>query len=248
MKLYFAGAENKKYAEILMSCGVPILESAFYLRYKHEPNRYKAKEYLLDSGGFTALMQNFKLDLKTYIDYLNKHKVKIAFALDVRDQETTIKNTYDLKKYTDTKIIPVYHDHDYFSSKRNLIEKYCADFDYVSIAGLTRKNFPEPERIKFGNYMFSVTRDKIKVHGLAVTTEKWLYKYPFYSVDSTTYLSVVKFASSREFKDKTKMFDYIVKEKRLGSTLLRQEIKNFVRLEEQITAYWRQRGVTWNEI
>jgi hypothetical protein len=246
MKLYFAAAENSNYAEILKGTTDKILESAFYLKYKEKPNRFGFKDVLLDSGGFTALVKNYNLPLKDYIDYLNKYEVKLAFALDVRDQDITIQNTYDLKKYTNTKIIPVYHDHDYFSSKRDIIEKYCADFDFVSIAGLTRKNYPQEEREKFGNYVFSRTTNKIKVHGLAVTSKRWLYKYPFYSVDSTTWLNIVKYGEARCFKEE-RLFNSVAAKTRNGKHFLKNEIKNFLLLEKEITNYWRIRGIEWND-
>ncbi len=262
MKFYFAGAESVTFSKVLKEQGVArTLESAFYLQYKKTPNILKFNDYLLDSGGYTALMSDLDLDIKTYIDFLNKHKIKVAFTLDVRDVQQTVANTYLLKRETNTKIIPVYHDFDFFDIKhRDLLLKYCGDFDFIGLAGLTRKNFTKADRLTFGDWVFHQTKNKIKVHGLAVTTDFFLNRYPFYSVDSTTWLNCEKFGAGVEFKQRGIRHVTSLKtafNKGLGMRgvenkmfyesrdRMNMSIESFIRNEQFFTDLWAKRGVKW---
>lgn len=262
MKLFFAGAESQKFAQVLIRNGVSaILESAYYLDYKNLPNRFGFADYLLDSGGYTALMKNIPLDLKRYIDFINQYQPKYALALDVPDPMVSLANTYELKKSTQATIIPVYHDFDYFNkSTTYFLEKYCADFDFIAIGGLTRTNFSKENLIEFGNFIFSKTRNKIRVHGLAVTTLNLCLRFPFYSVDSTTWLSCMRFGHILDFKnggivsslgprglakrenreDKKDFTTTMNNDQKLDSN-----VKTFLKMNDHVTDIWKSRGVVW---
>lgn len=246
MRLYFAGSENVAFNNLLKKNNVDsILQSAFYLDYKKKPNEMNFKYALLDSGGFTAIIKNMPIDLKQYIEFINKYEVKLAITLDVPDFNKTIENTYLLKQYTDAKILPVYHDTDFIDkNKRNVIEKYLGDFDYICIAGLNRKLLKNNEKLMMGNYVFSMTKNKIKVHGLAITNQKYNEAWPFYSIDSTTWLSPSIYGRSMIIKN-----DLLLKYRNKTRHYLERinyDITYWLNFEKQITDLWRKRGVNWD--
>jgi len=187
VKLFFAGATSK-FAELLKEQGVKnVLESYYYCKSK-KPLTLDWANLLLDSGGYTARIQNKNIDVKEYANYLNEHKIKLAFNLDTSDVEETLKNQSYLVKNTQTQIIPVYHDNEYYSQKyRELIQDYIRDFEYIALGGVANSNLVRSEKEDLASYVFKYARDKVKVHGLGATSSFFLNNYPWYSVDSTTY-------------------------------------------------------------
>jgi len=264
MKIVFAGAESKLYSGMLKEIGAEnILQSAFYLRYKNQPNEDNFPFYLLDSGGFTARKQKKDIDVRQYIDFLNKYKVKYAFELDVPCMKTTLQNRTLLKTHTDATIIPVYHLSSYLREDyRGLLDDMLADFDYVSLGGMAEGGRTDhKKKEKFFRYVFNKTRDKIKVHGLGVTASDTLKKYPFYSVDSTTWINSVKYGIYVEYKNgivyqmygpktlsskKNRRIDDMKILNRDQNDIIKNNVQSFMKLEKFITDMWTKRGVKWN--
>lgn len=246
MKLFFAGTETLNFGKLLKTHNVEnILQSAYYLEYRKKPNELNFKNALLDSGGFTAIVKNMPIDLKQYIDFINKNDVKLAITLDVPDFNQTVENTYILKQHTNAKILPVYHDSDFIDkAKRNIVEKYIADFDYICIAGLNRKLLKLEEKMMMGNYVFSLTRNKIKVHGLAITNQKYNEAFPFYSIDSTTWLNPSMYGTTKNISN-VALLKYRNKNRHYLERIS-DDISYWLNFEKQITDLWRKRGVNWD--
>lgn len=263
MRLFFAGTEGNSFALILQECGVKnILQSAFFLDYKKPCNELNFPNFLLDSGGFNAITHHEVINIKEYIDYINKYNVKLAISLDDNDFVKSLENLDLLKKYTNAKIIPVYHDSEFINEKdRWHLEKFCEEYNYIAVAGLTRKRLKENERRKMANYVFSITKNKIKIHGLAVTGQKWLKDYPFYSVDSTTWLNggkyggVILYKNGELLRPKSLKIISRRKNKEVKSPLvllsyeerMRHCIKALLQFEDYVTNLWKARGVVWND-
>lgn len=100
--------------------------------------------------------------------------------------------------------------------------------------------------------LFKMTRDKVKVHGFAMTKENLLAKYPFYSADSTTPLSTLMYgnyfrddfhAIRRDQVEKGRMREVThTPERKLKEALLA-----FRAMEEKLTRLWETRGVKWDD-
>lgn len=261
MIIYFAGAESKTLCDVLHQVKVQnILCSAYYMGFKKNPNEHKFKNYVLDSGGFTLRKFKKTVSVQEYIDYLNKWKVPLAFNLDTADVKETLENQRLLVENTDTKIIPIYHISDWTAKKtRHLLEDFCADFDYIAAAGVAVRH---REMVReFYDYIFNITRDKVKVHGLAVTSQQRLADWPWYSVDSTSWISGGKFGTMKTFKagkihsvfgirkcvtNDLPMTDINSAIEMLGPyEMLKVSIKGFLNLEAHTTELWKRRGVIW---
>jgi hypothetical protein len=101
--------------------------------------------------------------------------------------------------------------------------------------------------------IFSITRDKVKIHGFAMTKIHLMEYYPFFSVDSTSPLATVIFGHyiqplmnklSREDVHRLKSIecfhdDYARLERAVVETSITQDY---------ITNLWTLKGVTWNEL
>ena len=166
---------------------------------------HKYKGFLLDSGAF-SMFGGVKVDVKKYvekyIDFINKYKVEHFFELDIYEI-IGVKETEELRKYiekkTKRKTIPVWHIYlgvDYY-------KKLCKEYNFIAIgasgkhdSGWTRKN---PEKLK--KLVQYANSKKVRVHGLGYTNHDGLKEIPFYSVDSTSWLSGNRFGAVYEFKN-----------------------------------------------
>lgn len=251
LKIYFAGTEPKNYRVALKEQGVEsILQSYWSLggggSNPKAPNNKDFDYYLLDSGGYSARIRGIEIDVKAYADYLNKHKIKYAFNLDTNSVPETLRNQKYLEQNTDTYIIPIYHLSDWLDPQhRGLIEKYAEAYPFIAVGGSAGAGGTAENRKKFLNHTFHYTKDKVKVHGLGMTTEWMLMGYPFYSVDSTSWMETARFGSSKVYD---KSLATVRAKKRHYLERLPDEIQHWLKKEQTITDLWKRRGVVWNNV
>lgn len=201
MKVYLAGEHPiKNGTGALEFNNAPyILESFFYLR----DNKWfpllieRLKDFLLDSGAFT-FMSNSKMSsdwdryLHEYAEYINKYDIKHFFELDV-DAILSIKEVErmrtKLEVLTGKKCIPVWHK----SRGKQYWQDMCSEYDYVAIGGMVSGG-PEDLNVQtqhkyFPWFLREARARGSKVHALGYSSMPGLKKYPFYSVDSTSWLA-----------------------------------------------------------
>lgn len=244
--MFFAGAESKLYWPALDNANVDSrLESYFYKvkGAKSEPPYSQCKNFLLDSGGFSARKSGVKIDVRKYAQYLNHYKVKFAFNLDTNDVEETLRNQKFLEIATKSYIIPIYHMSDYLNPKtRDMLNDFLA-YPFIGVARARTGENVHEGIMTFLNYVFSRTGTKTAVHGLAITTDKYLVQYPFFSVDSTTWLNGTKYGTSKVYKCpkqllyRNKRIDYV--------TRCMDDVIHFKETARFATNLWKSRGVTW---
>jgi hypothetical protein len=115
---------------------------------------------------------------------------------------------------------------------------------YIGIGADNYNNF---------NDIFHITKDKIKLHGFALTRREVIEKYPFYSVDSTSPLSTVIFGRySRPILNYVGRDD-IFKRKSIecfhnDDTRLMNAMIEVKQTQDYITQLWKEKGVIWKDI
>lgn len=258
MKLHFAGADgNNIYTNALHKFNVKNKLESYHSLGKKMPSEDFC--LLLDSGGFVARLRGVEINVYDYVEYLNKYNVKMAFNLDTLSLEETLKNQEILDKETNTYIIPVYHKGEYeldISNGNKIIDSWVEKYPYISIGGLVDNTTKREEKTKIIDHVFVRTRDKTKVHGLGCTNMTMMSQWPWYSVDSTSWLAVARFGRfSKEFR-KFKIYDtqpvpehwayYKTKEINYKENL-DYEIPYWLYAEDVITQIWKERGIVWNE-
>lgn len=182
----------------------------------------------LDSGGFSIMNSNVKINIEDYCNFLDKYAnyFKVYVNLDSFDTEQTIRNQEYLEAHG-FKPIPVYHKFEFMNKDyRYLIEEYCKKYDYVGLGGLgTKKNLVKQDIYKYLSFCFHyANKFNTKIHGFAITSQKLLSIYNFYSVDSTSCLNGGRFGhlfanksnkivlfenASRRPKKYTKQYEYL---------------------------------------
>lgn len=242
MLIHFAGADNApKYNEILLEKGATSrLESYWSLKSKAPSADFKT--LLVDSGGFVARTKGVVISPAKFAAYLNEHKVQLAFNLDTNDVPETLANQKYLEEHSSTYIIPVYHLSDYLEN-RELLHDFTRDYPYISVGGVAGEGSSTSLQEEFYKYVFYHTRDTVRVHGLGITAKPMLQRFPWYSVDSTSWLSAARFGNTRTTDCDMVAAFYAKHRHYLDNTA--REVEWWVILEEFVTNLWTKRGVIW---
>ena len=258
MRYYFAGAEqNPFYKMLIVSPARRFLMSYFYvlsqtpgktlLMWDQDPT----KEILIDSGGYSARVAFKNISLEGYMKFLEfmfsgkfKGTVKRCMVLDGHNLKETLENQKALED-AGYKPIPIYHWSEFASDDREIIQDWIKKYDYIATGGVAAHGLKQKQKKQFYDYVFKHTRDKIKVHGLGMSSIKPCETYPFYSVDSSTWLQFEKFGASRMFPDK-KM------RKVMAATVHyshrnQYEIVWYLNFEVYLTRLWARRGIKWDD-
>lgn len=171
-----------------------ILESYFYCR----NNAYipklipYLKSFLLDSGAFTFMQGNTRVNWDEYTEeyaaFINKYDIKLFFELDI-DSIVGLKEVERLRKkleyLTGKKPIPVWHK----SRGKEYFIKMCKEYPYVALGGIVTQEIPRNTYEKAFPWFIKTAHDHgAKIHGLGYTSLVNLKKYRFDSVDSTAWL------------------------------------------------------------
>ena len=248
MKIFFAGGEPRQYHKILTDAGIENrLQSFFSLGLgKNPPSNKEFKHFLLDSGGFSARMSGVKINIQDFITYLNKYDVEFAFNLDTNDIEESLSNQRALDLNTNTYIMPVYHGAEWQDPYyRDLLDYYIEFYPYIAVGGLAGKEDNKDNARRFLNYVFKHTKNKTMVHGLGVTSNVLLKNYPFFTVDSTSWLAVGRFASSQIYSDEMAK---VRAETRRYTENVSAEIPYWLDKGKAMDELWRRRGFIFPEL
>lgn len=171
-----------------------ILDSFFYLeKWLFDLPTFDVNNFMLDSGAFTFMSQKkeVKNDWDAYVERyaqtIVERGIKYFFELDI-DNVVGLAEVERLRekleRLTGRKCIPVFH--------KARGQQYWLDmigaYDYVAIGGIVSREIRQTE-FKFLRWFLDTAREKkVKVHGLGFTNSEQLLKYPFYSVDSTSWI------------------------------------------------------------
>lgn len=186
-----------------------ILESFYTINNEKTLKRveeHPKEKFLLDSGAFT-FMNGYKGEInwdkyvEEYADFINKYSIKYFFELDI-DVLVGIKEVERLRnkleKLTQKKCIPVWHK----SRGLEYWKKMCKEYNYIAIGGIVIKEI-KPADYKYFIPLLKIAKENnCKVHGLGFTNTQKLYKYNFFSVDSTNWLSGGRFGQLHIFNGK----------------------------------------------
>lgn len=247
MNIFFAGSDaSPKYNVMLKANGVTNRLESYFALSKTEPSAKDFDRYLLDSGGYSARVRGITISVAEYAAYINKFKIKYAFNLDTNSVPETLANQKYLEENTKAYIIPIYHLSDWLDPKyRSLLERYIEKYPYIGLGGSAGVSINNDMRKKFLDFCFSHTKAKTKVHGLGMTSNWMLERYPYYSVDSTSWQQIARFGGSKvHSNDMAK----VKARKRHYMENLPPEVQYWVNLEESMTRLWKNRGVVWEEI
>lgn len=206
MKIFLAGSGYHPYL-VDEFTNFYRLESFYYLSKKEIPFIGKYKSFLLDSGAFSFIKNggndiDWDKYIDTYASFINQHDVKHFFELDIDvivGLEKVEQMRARLEDLTGKQCIPVWHK----SRGKDYWLKLIQEYSYVAIGGIAIKTIKRDEYKYFTWFLNEARKHNCNVHGLGFTNLKGLEKYPFYSVDSTSWLSGNQFGAVYKFNGQT---------------------------------------------
>ena len=162
--------------------------------------------FFLDSGAFSAWSRGTVIDLDEYCEFIraNTELIEVYASLDVipgvpgraattteRDEaaEASWKN-YLYMVNDGLSPLPVYH---YGEDRRFLKRMLDHGCDYIGIGGLV--GIPGHARRSWLDAVFTDITDAegmpiVKTHGFGMTAVPLVFRYPWYSIDSTTWIKI----------------------------------------------------------
>ena len=168
------------------------LESYHYIhkgRYVEHIRKDGVKVFL-DSGAFSSFSLGVSVSIEAYAEFIkaNQDIIEMASVLDaIGDPVGTYHNQQTLERLG-AEVLPCFH----YGEPLDLCEYYVRNYPYITIGGMV----PIPNRKLEGwldEVWDKVLTDKdgysrIKIHGFGMTARDLMLKYPWYSVDSSSWV------------------------------------------------------------
>jgi hypothetical protein len=177
-----------------------ILDSYHYINNQRMVNRIRStgRKIFLDSGAFSAFTQKVEMDLEKYCDYIKANSdfiehvdgQPLASVLDeIGDADGTWRNQDRMEKLGVCPL-PCYH----FGEDPRVLEYYTANYKYITIGGMVPISSAQLkvwlDRIWADHLTDPDGSPKIKVHGFGLTSVPLMARYPWYSVDSSSWVQL----------------------------------------------------------
>lgn len=254
MKFYFAGAESN--TQDLQSAGVTRILTSYYNASEKKIVGLTNMFYdvFLDSGAFSAYTGGRKINIDDLITFIKKHHIRTYAGLDViGDAEATKNNIAYMRNNGLKHVIPTFHH----GEDMAYLKWYCENFGCVAIGGLVPIKMKKRILQRFLDSCFHTISEypDVKIHGFGVGSKWIMERYPFYSVDATTWNVGAKFAN---ICDEHTMTRRITKKNVRNNGTLHEiiamcngstnqiNIQRFLKLEQYITNLWTKRGIIWD--
>lgn len=176
------------------------LESYHYL-YKAEKTcndiRRDGKKVFLDSGAFSAFSLGVDVDIEAYAQFCidNSDIVDVASVLDaIGDVDGTWRNQTTLEQLG-VKCLPCFH----YGEPEAALEHYLDNYEYITIGGMVPISSPNLirwlDRIWPKHILDKDGKPRAKVHGFGLTSPQLMRRYPWHSVDSSSWIQVSSFGA-----------------------------------------------------
>jgi hypothetical protein len=147
------------------------------------PMKTKVKLFL-DSGAFSAFTKGVTIDIQEYISFIKQYQnyIEVYANLDVIGfPEATLQNQKIMEK-AGLSPLPCFH----YGEDIKYLKYYIENYKYIALGGMvpiSSKDLSVWLDKLFSDYVPETT----KVHGFGLTSLKLMIRYPWYSVDSTSW-------------------------------------------------------------
>jgi hypothetical protein len=182
-----------------------ILESYHYVNSQKyvDVMRQQGAKVFLDSGAFSAHSLGVSIDIREYCNYIirNRDILRVedgnvmASVLDgIGDPLKTWQNQLYMESQG-AKPLPCFH----FGEDPRYLDWYVERYEYITIGGLVGRSAKDQEiwldRIWEKHMLDGSGRAKLKVHAFGMTAPWLMKRYPWYSVDSSSWIQAAAFGS-----------------------------------------------------
>lgn len=182
-----------------------ILESYHYIGSQRYLDQMRADnaQVFLDSGAFSAYTLGVEIDLPTYCDYIKRNMdlwrvedgVVMASVLDgIGDPLKTYQNQMHMEQLG-AKPLPCFHA----GEDERYLEYYVKNYEYITLGGMVGSSTKQLciwlDRMWERYLTDGSGRPRLKVHGFGITAVPIVERYPWYSVDSSSWIQSAAFGS-----------------------------------------------------
>lgn len=202
MRIYLAAVFSSNRYDVQGMTDYPhMLESYHYVKLRGFTDKIRAagRKVFLDSGAYSAFTQNAVIDIAEFSRYIAANRDIIEFAANLddlsRDKVAAAERTWEnqkkleeLVKPTGIYIIPVYHVREPLSVLERLVKSY----PFLAVGGMVPESAKDLRELLDDIWDRVLTdkhgKPKVRVHGFGMTTYDLMLRYPWWSVDSTSWV------------------------------------------------------------
>lgn len=163
-------------------------------------------EIFADSGAFSAMTQGAPVDVDEYGRWAAAHKDRFSVIanLDVigdgeESAEGTWANQRILEETYGLRVLPVFHAGEPWSALDRILEQ---GYRYVALGGLVGR--PVRAIMPWLVKCFTVAEGHAAFHGFGLTSWEPMFELPWYSIDSSTWVSGYRFGFVKLYDWKTR--------------------------------------------
>lgn len=175
-----------------------MLESYHYIHREKSVQtiRREGRKVFLDSGAFSAFTLGSTIDIGRYCEYILKNEdiiekvdgQPLASVLDaIGDCDGTWRNQMEMQR-RGVRPLPCFH----YGEPTEVLDWYVENYSYITIGGMVPISTPQLkvwlDRLWAKHLTNADGTPKIKVHGFGLTSLPLMMRYPWYSVDSSTWV------------------------------------------------------------
>ncbi len=196
MRLYLAGADSGGEHAVLDG----LRDLSFLVSYWYIVNGrgQRVVDYavsngiplFLDSGAFSAMTIGAKIQIDDYVTYCKEHgyKFDVIASLDVIGNHRETAKNHDYMRTAGINSIPTFHVNAPFSE----LDRLIGENDYIAlgVAGMQRRR---SQLMAWLVKCFRVNDGRARFHGFALTSPVVMYSFPWFSVDSSTWINGRRF-------------------------------------------------------
>lgn len=203
-----------------------LLVSYVYLKpFLEKQKKYSYRNWVLDSGAFSAHNSGIEIKLQDYIDCCKRlldtdHTLKEVYSLDViGDWKASLRNTEEMWRQG-VPAIPCYHH----GEPWDVLKGMAKDYPKIALGGVAMKF---GIKNKFAEQCFARVWPK-RMHGFGYGSEKSIMAFPWDSVDATNWeIGPCKYGRWSQFGKLAV---------RGSNQNLRGEIEHYLKLEKRARA------------
>ena len=150
-------------------------------------------QIFIDSGAYSAFSVGAEIDLREYADFLkrNRHRITTYANLDsIGDAARTLENQKRLEDMG-LRPLPVFHTGESWS----YLEHYIENYNYIALGGMVPYLKDHKRLMPWLIRAFKMAQDRSVFHGFGCTNFNITRSLPWYSIDSSSWLSGARFGN-----------------------------------------------------
>lgn len=272
-RIYAAVSSSEGYYRALRATEYPyVLWSFAYPTSGLETMQYVPEAVVTDSGAFTAWQSGNAMDLGAYIAWCRERRVQMGgdpdmvhVSLDVipgeRGRGPTEKERKDgmaqslangdEMRAAGLPVMEVYHQFEPVSFLETLLDRLQPG----DVLGISPRQGAGPSmhsRLRFCDGVFAFLlerygRDLPKAHGLGLTSKDAMFRYPWWSLDSLSWVVPGIWGRVTGRDGREKLDPRIKGRPRYRESKCREVLEVWKGYNRQLDSMWKARGVKWRK-